>query len=239
MLQLYSQLFDTIEVDSTAYGTPAASTIEGWIAATSENFRFSLKTPSLVTHQYSLAPEGYDLFDEFVEAAKSFGTRLGVILIQLPASFERTDENTRRVLRFLDRLPGNLRFGIEFRHPGWFVEPVFDQLNARGMPLALVAGKWIPEKIMLEAFDRVASPFAYIRFMGIRDLPKFDRVYRRRTDVLELWAERIKKLSADEVFIYVDNYFEGHAPATANKLIELLGMTPTDPAELEEQPSLF
>src|SRR5688572_21414367 len=30
MLGLYSEVFDTIEVDSTAYGTPAVSTLEGW-----------------------------------------------------------------------------------------------------------------------------------------------------------------------------------------------------------------
>ena len=33
MLELYSRIFDTIEVDSTAYGTPALSTIESWVAA--------------------------------------------------------------------------------------------------------------------------------------------------------------------------------------------------------------
>ena len=34
----------------------------------------------------------------------------------------------------------------------------------------------------------------------------------------------IKNLPAKDVFIYVDNYFEGHAPATANKLNALLGL---------------
>jgi len=56
---------------------------------------------------------------------------------------------------------------------------------------------------------------------------------------MELWSERIRDLSAREVFVYVDNYFEGHAPATANKLKEMLGIEPVDPTALEPQMSLF
>ena len=51
MLTLYSQIFDTIEVDSTAYGTPAVSTIEGWLSATPDDFLFSLKVPRAITHE--------------------------------------------------------------------------------------------------------------------------------------------------------------------------------------------
>jgi uncharacterized protein YecE (DUF72 family) len=75
--------------------------------------------------------------------------------------------------------------------------------------------------------------------MGIRDLPNFDRVYRDRSNELGTWAERIKELSAREVFVYVDNYFEGHAPATANKVKDLMKIETVDPQRLEPQASLF
>ena len=75
--------------------------------------------------------------------------------------------------------------------------------------------------------------------MGIRDLEKFDRIYRNRDENLDLWMGRIKRLAAREIYIYVDNYYEGHAPATVNKIKERLNLPITPPAVLEEQPSLF
>ena len=75
--------------------------------------------------------------------------------------------------------------------------------------------------------------------MGIRDLDKFDRIYRDRTGEIERWATRIRSLKAAEVFIYLDNYFEGHAPATANKVKVALGIGTADPQQLDPQASLF
>lgn len=239
MLSLYSQIFDTIEVDSTAYGVPAISTLTGWADTTPANFDFSLKVPRAITHEFSLSPQGFPIMDEFVDAARVLGKSLGVILIQLPASFESTQENGRFVRAFISRLPKDIRFAIEFRESGWFVEWTFDELNEHGIALALVAGKWLPTETVFGAFAKTQTPFGYIRLMGVRDLETFDRVYRDRSDEIELWARKIKRLKAREVFIYADNYFEGHGPATANKIKAALNIEVSDAAELEPQGSLF
>ena len=239
MLALYSEVFDTIEVDSTAYGTPAVSTLEGWVAETPDDFIFSLKVPRIVTHEMSVGPQSFALMDEFVDAARALGRKLGVILIQFPAVFESTKENGMALRNFISRLPKEIRFGVEFRNPGWFVDWTFDELNEHGIALALVAGKWIPEDIVFAAFAKTTTPFAYIRLMGVRDLPRFDRIYRDRAPEIERWATNIESLIATEVFVYVDNYFEGHAPLTANRMKKALGIQATDPQELDPQASLF
>ena len=239
MLPLYAEIFDTIEVDSTAYGTPAASTLEGWVAATPDDFLFSLKVPRLITHEFSLGPQGFGAMDEFVDAARRLGPKLGAILIQLPASFESTKDNGTALRAFISRLPADVRFAVEFRHPGWFVEWTFDELNSHDIALGLVAGKWVPEEVMFSAFEKTTARLAYVRMMGIRDLDKFDRIYRDRTGEIERWATRIRPLKAAEVFIYLDNYFEGHAPATANKVKVALGIGTADPQQLDPQASLF
>jgi len=41
------------------------------------------------------------------------------------------------------------------------------------------------------------------------------------------------------VYAYFSNFYEGHAPASANRLKRLLGQRVVDPGELEDQPSLF
>jgi uncharacterized protein YecE (DUF72 family) len=239
MLGTYAEAFDTIEVDSTAYGTPAVSTLDGWSEATPDRFLFSLKVPSVITHEFELGPATYALIDEFVDAARALRSKLGVILIQFPASFESTKENGARLRSFIARLPGDLRFAAEFRHPGWFIEWTFDELNERGIALALVLGKWIDENVMCAAFAKMKTHFAYIRLMGVRDLPKFDRISRDRLDEINRWAGMMKTLEAKEVFGYVDNYFEGHGPATANRLKSALGVPTIDPRSLEKQASLF
>jgi uncharacterized protein YecE (DUF72 family) len=239
MLSVYSEVFDTIEVDSTAYGTPAVSTLEGWVAETPDDFIFSLKVPRIITHEMSVGPQSFALMDEFVEAARSLGSKLGVILIQFPAVFESTKENGVALRNFISRLPADVQFGVEFRNPGWFIEWTFDELNERGVALALVAGKWVTEEMMFAAFEKTTTQFAYVRLMGVRDLPSFDRVLRERSDEIGRWAERIKSLDASEVFVYVDNYFEGHAPETANKMKRALDIPAADPADLDPQASLF
>lgn len=239
MLSIYSEAFDTIEVDSTAYGTPAVSTLDGWNEATPDGFLFSLKVPSVITHELALGPASYALMDEFVDAARALRSKLGVILIQFAASFESTKENGANLRSFMARLPTDLRFGVEFRNPGWLIDWTFDELNERGIALALVAGKWIDEDVVFDAFAKTKTRFAYILLMGVRDLPKFDRIYRDRLDGIKRWAEMISALEAQEVFAYVDNYFEGHGPATANRLKSALGIPAVDPRELEKQASLF
>jgi uncharacterized protein YecE (DUF72 family) len=77
--------------------------------------------------------------------------------------------------------------------------------------------------------------------MGARDITRFDAVQRPQDKNLGLWAEAVRRL-ADRfanVYVYFSNFYEGHAPASANALKRLLGHTVVPPADLENQQSLF
>jgi len=54
MLGLYSEIFETIEVDSTFYAVPPISVFENWYRKTPENFTFSLKLPQEISHTHAL-----------------------------------------------------------------------------------------------------------------------------------------------------------------------------------------
>jgi uncharacterized protein YecE (DUF72 family) len=77
--------------------------------------------------------------------------------------------------------------------------------------------------------------------MGARDLTRFDEVVRERDLNLTRWADAIERLHArgSEVFAYFSNFYEGHAPASANKLKRLLGQHTAEPEGFENQGSLF
>jgi len=54
-LSYYATQFATVEVDSTFYGCPSATTVNNWAARTPEDFVFSVKVPQIITHEKTLS----------------------------------------------------------------------------------------------------------------------------------------------------------------------------------------
>ncbi|MEZ5427430.1 MAG: DUF72 domain-containing protein [Pyrinomonadaceae bacterium] len=240
MLALYARMFGTIEVDSTFYAIPPASSLEGWHQKTPVDFTFSLKMPQEITHEHFLRKSSFEISRSFCERALELKEKLASVLIQLPPTFAANKENARNLRNFLAELPTDeIRFAVEFRERGWLVDWTFEELEKNRTALCLVEGSWIPREQMFEAAPKPTADFAYVRFMGERDLTSFDRVHRPQDAGLEIWAEEIKKIKATDIYIYFSNFYEGHAPASANKLKHLLGQKTVDPETLEDQGSLF
>ena len=239
MLKLYAEIFDTIEVDSTFYAIPPQATFAGWFEKTPENFTFSLKLPQEITHTKFLRQESFPALAEFCEKARELKEKLAVVLIQMPPQFEGNKQNALALREFFAQLPADIKFAIEFRHRDWLIEWTFEELEKNKVALCLTEGSWIPRDFVFQAIKNLKNDFAYVRFMGERDLLHFDKIYRNEDAVLQLWKEEIEKIEAEEIYIYFSNFFEGHAPASVNKLKNLFGQEMIDPAALENQASLF
>ncbi|HEX8458121.1 MAG TPA: DUF72 domain-containing protein [Pyrinomonadaceae bacterium] len=241
MLSHYTRAFSTVEIDSTFYAVPSAATVDGWHKRTPPRFTFALKLPQQITHEMGLRKGSADTLAEFCDHARLLHDKLAAVLIQLPPQFEAVPENLRALETFLPRLPRDMPFTIEFRHPSWITDEVSELLASHRVPVTLVEGQWIARRTLFRTVERIDADFAYIRFMGARDLTRFDRIQRPQDDNLQLWHAAITRLAArgTRVLAYFSNYYEGHAPASANKLKRLLGQPITSPADLENQPSLF
>jgi len=240
MLALYAQIFDTIEVDSTFYAIPASSAVENWYKKTPGDFTFSLKMPQQITHEYNLREPSFPMLEEFCERALLLKEKLGMVLIQLPPGFEATKENAQGLREFLAELPREIRFAVEFRNREWLVDWTFEELRKKSVALCLVEGNWIPRGQMFEAAGKVvAADFAYVRFMGERDLTSFEKLQRPQDANLQMWKTEIERLKAADVFVYFSNFYEGFAPASVNKLKESFGQETVDASILENQASLF
>ena len=50
-LRLYSEVFSTVEGNTTFYAIPNQDTLKRWIAETPPSFKFCLKLPKQLTHQ--------------------------------------------------------------------------------------------------------------------------------------------------------------------------------------------
>jgi uncharacterized protein YecE (DUF72 family) len=239
MLGLYAQIFQTIEVDSTFYAIPASSAVENWYKKTPEDFTFSLKMPQQITHEYNLREPSFPMMEEFCGRVRLLKEKLGAVLIQLPPNFEASKENAKALREFLAELPRDIRFAVEFRNRDWMVDWTFEELKKNSAALCLVEGNWIPREQMFEVIGKPMADFAYIRFMGERDLTVFDKIQRVEDANLQMWKMEIERLAATNVFVYFSNFYEGFAPVSVNKLKELFGQKTITANVLENQKSLF
>lgn len=239
-LSIYGRAFETVEVDSTFYGTPAVTTLRAWRDRTPADFVFSLKLPQEVTHEQRLRDE-VGVTVEFFERIRELGGKLGPVLVQLGPDFDPSELPS--LVDFLGKLPAGARTAIEFRHRGWISDGVLALLRERNVALVLTDGRWIPRRTMLALARKPTADFAYIRWMGPnRDLVDYSRVQADRSREIELWHTAINDLSSNgvkEIFGYVANQFSGHSPATVREIQSRLGQHPVDPARLGDQLALF
>lgn len=238
-LTLYARAFDTVEVDSTFYAVPSARTVASWIERTPEGFTFCPKVPREITHDRRLR-DAAGALDEFLGRVRDFGPRLGPILIQLGPDF--APEERPALEAFCDLLPGDLRFAVEFRQSGWISAEVHALLSERRVALALSEGQWLPRRWVLSLVERPTADFLYLRWMGMdRAITDFSRVQLDKAAELDEWAAALQRVGegVGEVFAYFNNYYAGHAPASARELQRRLGQRPVEPGEVGEQTSLF
>jgi uncharacterized protein YecE (DUF72 family) len=238
-LATYSRAFDTVEVDSTFYAIPAASTVRGWAQRTGSDFTFALKLPQEITHECRLRDAGEQLA-QFLDVSRELGPKLGPILIQLGPDFGPVE--LPALAAFLPLLPRELDFAVEFRQRGWLSEGVLALLAEHRVALALTDARWIPRHVMLKLAERPTSDFAYVRWMGPdRELVDYSRIQVDRSREIAAWAAVLPALVAKVrvVYGYANNHFAGHSPATVQMLQEAMGLPVMNPATLGEQLTLF
>jgi uncharacterized protein YecE (DUF72 family) len=131
-LSYYSRYFKTVEIDSTFYAYPAKAMVEGFASVTPEDFVFSAKLPQLITHKKRLDVEKGVKQDltRFLHAVRPLedAGKLGPLLIQLPPSFSY-ERDLASLNGFLEVIPSDLRFAIEFRNLSWLQPDTWDLLR--------------------------------------------------------------------------------------------------------------
>jgi uncharacterized protein YecE (DUF72 family) len=234
-LPFYGRVFDTVELDTTFYHPPRPSVVRSWDRHTPAGFRFSAKVPQRITHESRLSNMGEHLAD-FVESLAPLGEKLGPLLVQLPAEFER-DEGTVGVLeRFLAVAPTEVRLAVEFRHGSWLVPATCDLLRRHRAALAWT--EWRD----LARLPEVTAEFLYLRWLGDRrEIATYDRVQVDRGAEFEEWEAQLRRAlpAVREVFGYFNNHWAGHSPASANEMKERLGLATVRPRDLWPQGELW
>lgn len=209
-LEYYGQFFNTVEINSTFYHMPRATTIKNLKKKLKEDFVVSVKLNRTITHLKRLK-DVKDLLDSFFESVLVLGNNLGVILIQLPPSLKKDEE---LLLSFIEMLPKKVKFAIEFRHKTWLEESVFKILRKYNIAFVVTHGDNYP-------FLKIdTAEFAYIRLHGPKEL--YASSYSE--EELKEWAIYIKSLNGKglSTFVYFNNDFYCYAVKNALTLKNIL-----------------
>jgi uncharacterized protein YecE (DUF72 family) len=222
-LPFYARVLDTVELNTTFYAIPSASTAGAWAARVPATFVFSAKMTRTITHDKGLLDVEPDL-QAFVGRIRTLGDKLGAVVIQFPRSFSRPFED--RLRAFLPLLPRDMRFAVEFRSPSWNDPAVFDLLREYGVAWCIARWQDLPPVI------ETTADFAYFRLVGFHDeFSQLDRVQHDRSQELASWARTIADLTTrvSRIYVYINNHYEGHSPASVNRLKALLGLPTLEP----------
>lgn len=211
-LSYYVQHYRTVEVNSTFYRWPADHVFESWYRRVPDDFCLTVKAPRGLTHGKRLyAPEAWLLRVE--RSLELLGHKRGVLLVQTPPDLVY---DHARLDYFLQQLPQRLKVALEFRHPSWHHEAVFDLLARYGVAYCVMSGAGLP------CILKATAPFVYVRLHGPGDAYLYAGSYSE--DDLRWWAERMCEWLGQgrDVFAYFNNDGYGHAVRNARRLRELL-----------------
>lgn len=232
MLSHYVKYFGTAEINSTFYRYPSRGMVYGWLKSSPKNFVFTAKLPRIITHETKLNSGEHienhlarflELMDPLRNASK-----LGPLLIQLPPSFSLS-KHFNDLTNFLELLPSEFRFAIEFRNLSWIQEKTWKVLRDHNVAYTIVDEPLLPSDVYITA------DFAYFRWHGRGKRPWYN--YRYKREELESWVPKVLdvKDKVDKVYGFFNNHFHGYAIENCVEILEMLGEANNEQKKIKER----
>ena len=213
-LPFYLQRYDTVELNYSYYRWPADKTFAGWHERLPDDFVMTVKASRGLTHFARLLhPEKW--LERITRGVVLLHENMGVLLVQLPPKMAC---DYPRLEYFLEQVPPWLRVAVEFRHPSWHTEEIFDLMEQKGAAYCIMSGANLP------CILRATAPFVYVRLHGPDPHYLYGGSYS--DDDLRWWAERMREWQAAgrDVFAYFNNDWGGNALRNADTLKAILAL---------------
>jgi uncharacterized protein YecE (DUF72 family) len=228
---------------------PNKSLVEEYKNSVPEDFLFTIKVPNSITltHFYKnskedeLKPNPFflsaDLFKEFLNSITPLKNQIGCLIFQ----FEYLNKQKMKSLsefqfifaEFCKQLDKKIPpVGIEIRNPNYLNEKYFSFLAELKIVPVFLEGYYMPPITeVYNKFKKHINQLAVIRLhgpdrKGIEKIANdnWNQIYINRDKEISSIVKMIKELQNNEVdlFVNVNNHFEGSAPLTIEKIKKLL-----------------
>lgn len=228
---------------------PDNNLVEEYSKSVGEDFRFTIKLPNAIslTHHYQksktepLLSNKYflsaELFNKTIEILSSFGKKLGCVMLQFEYlnKLKMPDQNTflNKLKIFADEIDtNNIPVAIEIRNPNYLNEKYFAAMDELGFFHVFLEGYFMPSTIeTYQKYQKHIKGICVFRLHGPdrKEIEKvsneqWNKIYINRDEQVKKLAELFSEIRKKDVDIYVNvnNHFEGSAPLTIKKIKELL-----------------
>jgi uncharacterized protein YecE (DUF72 family) len=232
---------------------PDPETVKIYADSVPDDFLFSVKVPNAITltHHYARQPVKHkdfadkpndhfldvDLLKRFLAILQPLEGKLGPVMFQFEYLNKQKMPSLKaflgKLFDFFDKAPEGFDYGIEIRNPNYLKEPYFGFLREKNFSIVLVEGYFMPPVgEVAEKFDVSTGRSTVIRLMGPdrQEIEKeagkkWDRIVAPKDESIEGVVKVVMEqvCRGREVYVNVNNHFEGCAVMTIGKLVEKLG----------------
>ncbi|MDA4127170.1 MAG: DUF72 domain-containing protein, partial [Thaumarchaeota archaeon] len=132
-----------------------------------------------------------------------------------------------------DKIPEDVKFAVEFRHPSWLRDEVWSLLRAKNVANVIVDEPLLPPDTV------VTADFAFIRWHGHGTRPWYN--YRYSEKELQKWAPKVKEVTtrAKVTYGYFNNHFSGFAVENSLRMMDILGVASAQQQETGARATRF
>ncbi|UCD01145.1 MAG: DUF72 domain-containing protein [Promethearchaeota archaeon] len=221
-LEYFSKFFSLVEINSTFYNLPSEDMVINWNNRVPENFRFIVKVWQKITHNLE-DPDLDSYILEFFSRLKLLGPKIARFLLQFPPWFKYSENHLQKLKSLLNQIPSVYKYIIELRDNSWYNPEILSKfIDGENLILGTT---YMPGVI---PFYMLNQNFYYIRLIGDRELTVFNQIQRDQKDALNDLYKNAQNLmnrpNIYEIFIIVNNHFQGFAPESVNKLKKMVGL---------------
>jgi uncharacterized protein YecE (DUF72 family) len=234
-LRFYSERFNAVEVNSTFYGQPRANAALGWVKRTPADFEFAVKLYQKFTHpNISIDPgpvtqADVDAFKGGIDPLAASG-KLGPLLIQFPASFQRSQEAIDYVAWLLKAFAG-YALAVELRHRSWSdASHTAELLDDNHAAWVQIDEPKFPSSIRQD-LQGPAAELYYLRLHGRNAKEWWDHAesedrynYFYSAEELQPIANKVRDVRAmvKKAYLFLNNHFSAQSVANAVTLKKML-----------------
>jgi uncharacterized protein YecE (DUF72 family) len=221
-LEFYSKFFDIIEVNSTFYNLPNKTTVTNWYNQVPPDFKFIVKVWQKITHNLNDSDLDY-LISQFFSQLSPLREKTLLFLLQFPPWFKFTEKHASQLKFLSDELPSEHKYVIELRDNSWFKEDIVSEFIDGDQ--FILGTTYMPG---IKAYYSNDQKTYYVRLIGDRELNVFNRIQRNQEESINDLLNNLKLLEKKprvfEIFIIVNNHFQGNAPESVNLLKKRLNL---------------